>query len=343
MIDDETRPEARRRVTAEAALRDASPAPAKAPRKLPLKVVHVEERVFQQRGVELAIFSDSQRHIDSLAAILKANSKAELEPLTVWWSGERWIVVDGHHRLKSYQQVHNDPKVRRAVKAVPVEAFNGTLKQAILRSAEGNTKDKLPMSKDEKSDFAWRMVCETPAAGEAEIYSKAELAASAGISERTIANMRRVRKDLERKDALSELDDEMPAEGLGELSWMEALCLSRGETVAKDGLEWLDAEAARWAKKIAEALGSKPYESPGLMARALLKLSEKMVADMLQEGVWFDIQNEIKREQEDDLEIERLMAEEGMTAQKASFEIYYGIGNEVDDDGLSLDQNAGDF
>jgi hypothetical protein len=343
MTNHETRPEARRRVTAEAAQRDTSPAPAKAPRRLPLKVVYVEERVFQQRADELVIFSDSQRHIDTLAAILKANSKAELEPLTVWWSGARWIVIDGHHRLKAYQQVHNDPKVRRAVKAVPVEAFNGTLKQSILRSAEGNTKDKLPMSKDEKSDFAWRMVCETSSAGEVEAYSKVELATAAAISERTIANMRRVRKDLERKDALNELDDWMPEGGLGELSWMEALCVSKGETVAKDALEWLDAEAERWAKKMADALGSKPYESPGLMARALLKFSEKMVADMLQEEVWFDIQSEIKREQEDGLEIERLMSEEGMDVHQAGSQVDFDRAYNVGGARLSLDQNAGDF
>jgi hypothetical protein len=324
MIDDETRPEAHRRVTAEAAQRDASPAPAKTPRKLPLKAIHVEELVFQQRGEDRTIFSSSRRHVDNLADFLKANPKAELDPLTIWWSGARWIVIDGHHRLKAYQQVQGEEAAHRVVKALPVEAFTGTLNAAILRSAEGNTKDKLPMTFEEKADCAWRMVCLPRADDGSEAFTKSQIAKSAGVSERTVASMRKVRKELAQKIAAGEFwgvsddfSERTPAPELGTLCWGRAQAMNEGEGDANDkNDEWCMAEARRWAEKLARTLGKKPVEQPGLMALALLAISPVMVKHMLSDPAWFDIRNEVEED-------ERL--------------------SEAEDDGLPLPGELGDF
>jgi hypothetical protein len=305
MTDDETRPEAHRRVTAEAALRDASPAHAKAPRKLQLEHVNVEALVFQQRGKDRTIFSSSQRHIDNLADFLKANPKAELDPLTVWWSGARWIVIDGHHRLKAYRQVKSDVTARRVVKALQVEAFNGTLNAAILRSAEGNTKDKLPMTFEEKADCAWRMVCLPSADRRSEVFTKSQIAKSGGVSERTVASMRKVRREMAAKIDAGEFqgvtDDFLhstPAPELGTLSWGRVQAMNAGDTEnGGAGGEWLDAEVQRWAERLARAFGKKPVDQPGLMARALLALSPVMVKTMLSDPAWYDIRNEVEEEE----------------------------------------------
>jgi hypothetical protein len=185
-------------------------------------------------------------------------------------------------------------------------------------------KDKLSMSYEEKADFAWRIACLPRGDGCTEAFNKCRITKSAGVSERTLASMRKVRKEPARKIEAGEFQGitpdllhATPAPELGTLSWGLAQAMNEGEGNANGkGDDWIMAEARRWAEKLARTLGEKPVEQPGLMALALLAISPVMVKHMLSDPAWFDIRNEVEED-------ERL--------------------SEAEDDGLPLPGELGDF
>jgi hypothetical protein len=84
----------------------------------------------------------------------KAATKNPLEPLTIFWVGNAWLLIDEHHRYQAYRKTGY-------IEPVPVTVFSGTLDQAIGQALKGNSKDKLAMSKSEKTNAAWRLVIST--------------------------------------------------------------------------------------------------------------------------------------------------------------------------------------
>jgi hypothetical protein len=73
--------------------------------------------------------------------------------LSVFPAGGRYFVIDGHHRLAAYEAADwKDP--------IPVKVFEGSLEQARIAALESNHEDKLPMTRVEKSNGAWRLVAE---------------------------------------------------------------------------------------------------------------------------------------------------------------------------------------
>jgi hypothetical protein len=84
---------------------------------------------------------------------------------------------------------------------VPVEVFDGSLNQAMRAAAEANTKDKLPMSRSEKSNTAWHLVTMAD-------MTKVEVSKASSVSESTVATMRKVFIQLESKEN-DETDDLM--------------------------------------------------------------------------------------------------------------------------------------
>ncbi len=71
--------------------------------------------------------------------------------------------------------------------------------QHLVNPGRFTAKDKLSMSYEEKTDFAWRIACLPRGDGCTEAFNKCQIAKSAGVSERTVASMRKVRKELARK------------------------------------------------------------------------------------------------------------------------------------------------
>ena len=107
----------------------------------------------------------------TLTAALRKRKSRTFDALTVWWDGKGWACVDGHHRHAAYKVA--------GVGTIPVNVFVGSLAQAMAAAAGANTKDKLIMTRTEKSDAAWHMVTMIE-------MSKAEVAAAAGVSERQL-------------------------------------------------------------------------------------------------------------------------------------------------------------
>jgi ParB-like chromosome segregation protein Spo0J len=65
------------------------------------------------------------------------------DPLLAFPAGDKFFVIDGHHRLAAYEAADwNEP--------VPVEVFRGSLEDARLATLRSNSKDKLAMRREEK-------------------------------------------------------------------------------------------------------------------------------------------------------------------------------------------------
>lgn len=159
-----------------------SPEP-KAPRSLAVSSIQVVPGLFQQRRITE---DESHNHVQTLARAIKPGPRGahpvDLEAITVFWMGDAWVCVDGHHRLRAYQTVsHAAP--------VPVEALSGaTLEEAVVASLGGNSKDKLSLSPRCRTEAAWRFVL-------ADKLSRADTSRLAGVDGSTVSAMRRAMKE----------------------------------------------------------------------------------------------------------------------------------------------------
>ncbi len=159
-----------------------SPEPS-APRVLPWAAIEVIPEVFQQRRIDAEVSGD---HVQDMARAIKRGprgaAQAHLEPITIFWVGDAWACVDGHHRMEAYRKVkHPAP--------IPVQVLRGaTLGGAVQASLAGNIKGKLRMTKRCMSEAAWRFTLEGA-------MSKATIKALAGVDESTVAIMRRTLKE----------------------------------------------------------------------------------------------------------------------------------------------------
>lgn len=216
------------------------PPPAKLPQSLTVQKIKLRPEVFQHRRPAKHA---SEAHIKGLMDAARAR---KLDPIQVWWDGKHWTCIDGHHRLEACK--------RAWVTEVAVTVFTGTPEAAVIQAAKGNTRDKLQMSATEKLGAAWRIVTTSTTA------SKQETAEASGASERSVANMRRVRDSLRAKGT-------DPAE----LSWGAARAMDSGETLDGDfDFEARDErEAQEMANRLLKALGKRGQQRVEVLARAL--------------------------------------------------------------------------
>jgi ParB-like chromosome segregation protein Spo0J len=150
-------------------------------RKLRLDILKTEPSTFQFRLEET-----TEGHVRDLMDAVKTGQS--LDPMTVWKRGdEDYVVVDGHHRHEAYRRC-------KVTKPVPVVIHEGSEREAQLLALAANTKTKLPMSKPERENAAWRLTCSELS------YSKAETVKASGVSDSTVARMRRALRELLEQD-----------------------------------------------------------------------------------------------------------------------------------------------
>lgn len=208
---------------------------------LPLGSVGAAEDVFQHRVYD-PYDNSSSRHVEGLVRALR--DAGDLEPISVLPLAHtgRFIVIDGHHRIAAYR------KARKT--EIPAEVFQGTLADALVLSAKGNTRDKLPMTKAGKMQAAWSMVCNVPS------LSKAATVKAAGVSDGTVATMRATRQRL-----LAEQVDPTS------MKWEEA------RTYGRDKGEWSEDEteamAQDWCNRLQQAFGPSASANPEIFLKAL--------------------------------------------------------------------------
>lgn len=251
------------------------PHPEPGPLELPLSVLTLEPTVFQIRGFD-GNGADSTAHVKNLAEAI--SDGMSLEPLKVWWSGLRWLVIDGHHRLSAYYDAYPHKTQHKEV-MVPVSVFRGSLLAAYGQGGAENTKDKLPAQKDDKANLAWRLTCLDEGN---EAYSIPEVCRLSGAKARTISNMRRVKGEmLVTGNADGDLlgGNRKPAD----LTWKEAIRWSKGKAAdAPKGTEWVEAQATAWAVRLGKEFSKELAKNPEVALRALQKYSTNMVERMFE-------------------------------------------------------------
>ena len=243
------------------------PEPEELPSELTLDEVVTCEDVFQHRYNNL---SASEAHIRELRRAIRASEGQPFDPITVFWVGDSWCCIDGHHRLRAYRE-----EGYRG--AIPVQVFSGSVEQAFARASEGNSRDKLAMTQHEKLNAGWRLVVGTS-------FSKSKISQASGVSERTIANMR---------DAMRKIKEANPDQPLDELTWKDAQRVAKGlEPLEIDFDEgWQEARAQQMAMTLHKTFGDQPRKQPEIFLRAIEIYSSPLaraISDLLQREREFD-------------------------------------------------------
>ncbi|MBW4708674.1 ParB/RepB/Spo0J family partition protein [Roseobacter sp. YSTF-M11] len=184
-----------------------------------------------------------EHHVGELIKVLKNTGK--LDELTLWEDAEtgELVLVDGHHRLEAYRQ-------QKWAKNVPAVVHRCTLDEARLLALAENTKIRLPLTNGERADVAWKLVCL------GETYSRQQTVKASGMSDGTIATMRRTRRQL------------LNAPDAGELptSWHQAQRELKSQDdrsfSAEDWDEWIIAEADALDDIIGKPLGDMAHRRP---------------------------------------------------------------------------------
>jgi hypothetical protein len=158
--------------------------------------IHVAERgVFQWRRPDQRdsqwLRPDQRRsadHITTLVSGLKATG-APFKPILVFWAGDRFFAVDGHHRLAAYDLIEWKAPI-------PVEVFVGSLAAARMEALDRNSKDQLPFTQVERREAAWQLVKENPPENHPDHLSKEDIRRRTTASIGTINNMRAKWKEI---------------------------------------------------------------------------------------------------------------------------------------------------
>lgn len=202
----------------------------------------------------------SETHIKELAkAPIGGNA---LEPIVIFWAGRwGWVNLDGHHRLSAY-------RLARWKHDVPVRVLmSDNVDTALAYSGKANTADKLNMTRGEKLRTAWRL---TVATG----LSRARVVRASGVSDGTVAEMRRVRDSLLAKG--------YSAEELSGWHWHQARLKNAGDDET-DGIDWeaqMEKEAQELANRLAKAIGKRGQLRHEVLAMAL-EIYDRRLPDAL--------------------------------------------------------------
>lgn len=251
------------REQAERRLKHGQPRPERAPKKLRLGAIKEAPEVFQfRKPLEYA----SEAHAHDLARTVKSGTP--LEALFIWWGGDGWYCIDGHHRLMAYR-LGRWP----LSKEIPVVEYQGPVVAAMLRSGANNMRPKLGVSKPEQSQAAWEQVCTF----RPEEATASQIAASACVSIRQVKYMRGVFRALNSKD---------PSRDLSGVRWCAAR-MEHGGLLADDDVE-IDyeehdrLEGEQLARILSKALGDRGHQRPRALAYALELYSAPLVPFLLE-------------------------------------------------------------
>ena len=231
------------------------------PRTLPLSEVHVADKVFQWRNRNENI-APSMRHLEELTRVLKTTKKP-LDPIVVTPVGRKFYLLEGHHRVEAYRAAG----WRREV---PVKHFEGNVVEAQDEALRLNIKDKLPMSRAEKFDAAFRLVRRGK-------KTYPEIREITTVSVRTLATMAEVLRV--RPDA-------------AELSWNRARALQFKKDEQQEGdLDWQERKAQKLAEQLVHNVGPGFVRDADITARALEIIDGDLPKALVNQ--WFETAMEV--------------------------------------------------
>jgi|LauGreDrversion4_2_1035121.scaffolds.fasta_scaffold33850_4 hypothetical protein len=239
------------------------------PQTIHLDLIHMAHSVFQPRQFEEGTKATSEDHTQGLVEAIINEPTHQLDPIVVWWSGSKWRVIDGAHRLMAYRRVNKKGRLRDLM--IPVVVFQGDLYQAIDESIRLNSKDKLPMSKDDKINGAWRLTV-------LDKHTKPQIHSICKVGTTTIARMREVLILIQAKHPKDFFETAL------DMSWKEARNFGAKEIIRDDS--WQEKQARIWADRLAKAYGTKASRQPAIFARAIELYSSRFPKDLL--DYWSD-------------------------------------------------------
>jgi hypothetical protein len=216
--------------------------------------ITVCETLFQRRDLWTNKAARGE-HIRDLKRAIK-DDPAGMKPIAVWWGGDCWYLVDGHHRLQAYEGLSY-------VGLVPVKVVSGTLQDALAHIGQSNTRNKLPMSNAERMSLAVFYVCVTPE------QSLREIAKISGVGKSQVGKIRKAVDQL--------VAQGVPRESLADESRQS---IRRQCNNFEPGERDHDLETRMKANEIKEALkpilGRTPHYQSEAMMMALMELSPQL-------------------------------------------------------------------
>ncbi|MEH6690626.1 MAG: ParB N-terminal domain-containing protein [Pseudorhizobium pelagicum] len=215
------------------------------------------ENVFQHRDREAGKFQ-SEAHVKLLVNALQNLPAGErvLDPLLLKSIDNVWVCVDGHHRLKAYEHA--------GITEFPAVEFRGTLREAVVEAGRSNAKTKLPLQAGERMEAAWRIVA-------AKLASKAETRKATGVSDGSIANMRRMVKRLQERDIDASL-----------LRYHEAKDTLNDIPRGARGEAWAEEQIAQIADKLSRTLAKTGHRNREFIAEAMERLYPSVVETIVE-------------------------------------------------------------
>lgn len=210
-------------------------------REVLLDGITLDTATFQPRGGGL-----NESHVAALTDVLRQGFI--LDPMALWEDPETGAltVADGHHRFEAYRRFGK-------ANSVLTNVYRCKRSVALLIPIQDNAKARLALSYDDKANWAWRLTMEG-------VLSKTTVAASCGISERTVANMRQVAKRLP--------DEQRPN------TWWAAQVQLKGD----DQKTWTDEDREEWQRRLVE----KADRQFGASFSYLIQQSPEAAADLVE-------------------------------------------------------------
>lgn len=169
--------------------------------RLGFEAIGYADSVMQPRLKNERVF-DKEDHI---AKLMKARRRMheegrEFDPVLVFWSGRRWILVDGYNRCGAVTELRRHQYAPLQIDTVPVTVLPPcSWRDARLKAEEANVKDKLSLSENEKTENAWKTVVIEAQHSRGKGMSKAEIAQASGVGRATVDRMRAALKWMEEK------------------------------------------------------------------------------------------------------------------------------------------------
>ena len=231
--------------------------------------------VFQWRGEASNLLAEEDL-VRSLRRVLELGH--ELEPVDVTAIGGRYYLIDGHHRYAAY--------VVAGRKQVPIRYFDGNLNAAHLLSLKRNIKDKLPMSRADKTEAAFTLVKHkmrgTLKGPGGEDMTWKNVADETTVSERLVYKMRAV---------LAETPDAF------ERSW--AATMLQTKHTEEDEEPYADVQGRKLAEQFMKLSHINFVKNPDVLAKALEAISEALPRALLEQ--WWGHAFEVLAERAEEL------------------------------------------
>jgi hypothetical protein len=228
--------------------------------------VQTRHELFQPREYVFSKAGLDSRYVSKLKTLIK--TKGELEPILVVRLGEKWVCVDGHHRVAAYNGLSWSA-------AIKCEWFAGSLREAVDESYRRNEIIKLEIPREDKYEEAWKRVV-------LGWGSKADIVKLCGVSGTLVSQMRRVKRRYEEDtdDLAAQFRERLAPRRLDEVSW------SRARMTYLD-LEPKEINKREEAERLAKSLRSRHTDTlsrdPKVTAQALALYDPLLPGPLLEE------------------------------------------------------------